>query len=42
MNKFIKKNQEAIIEAKLKSLSRYPTNIKNAINKVISREMSDN
>lgn len=42
MNKFIKKNQEAIIEAKLKSLSRYPTNIKNAINKIISREMSDN
>ncbi len=42
MNKFIKKNQEAIIGDKLKSLSRYPTNIKNAINKVISREMSDN
>ncbi len=42
MNKFIKKNQESIIGDKLKSLSRYPTNIKNAINKVISREMSDN
>lgn len=42
MNKFIEKNQESIIGDKLKSLSRYPTNIKNAINKVISREMSDN
>lgn len=37
-----KKDQEAIIRDKLKSLSIHPTNIKNAINKVISREMSDN
>ena len=37
-----KKDQEAIIRDKLKSFSIHPTNIKNAINKVISREMSDN
>lgn len=47
MNKPIiikKKDQETIIKTKLNFLNTYLniTNIKNAINKVISREMSDN